>query len=313
MDFSDLDTLDGGKDKSQEDSYARIRKNAHVVNGGEETFSCKACGGSGRFRSYSGRVVGDCFKCKGKGRVTARQESAQKGVQTRKQNDAIFAESHKGERAYMQTAANGGFRLMARLLEKWNEHGRLNTDEIETVRKYMQQDADRQALRDLQRAEEKAQREASAPTVELSAIDKLFATAVDNQIKRPIFRADGLTLSRAPMNGRNAGALYVVGENDQYLGKLQNGKFHAMREAPADTIDKLMAIAADPLAESIKYARRTSRCGCCGHVLVDPVSILAGIGPICAEKWGLDYRRELARDEYAIMKAEEAGQKEMKI
>ena len=31
----------------------------------EET--CPACRGSGVFRSYTGRIVGNCFKCKGKG------------------------------------------------------------------------------------------------------------------------------------------------------------------------------------------------------------------------------------------------------
>ncbi len=44
---------------------------------------------------------------------------------------------------------------------------------------------------------------------------------------------------------------------------------------------------------------RFGRCSCCGRDLVDPVSIRAGIGPICAERWGLDYRRELAAQELA--------------
>lgn len=305
MDFSDLDTLDGGK--RQRMTNEEIRANAHVVNGGEETFSCKACNGGGKFISYSGRVVGDCFKCKGKGRVTARQVSAQKGVQTRKQNDAQWQQDHAAEITYMRRAADGGFRMMGNLLAKLQDNGRLNDNELVRVREFMQKDADRNALRELQKAEEKAQREASAPVVELSAIDKLFATATDNLIKRPIFRAETLELSKAGPHSRNPGALYVTRRDEEgtYLGMLKDGKFLARREATQSDVDALMAIAADPTAEAIKYARRTGRCGCCGKQLVNPVSILAAVGPICASKWGLDFRRELAATEYAEMKAEE--------
>lgn len=35
-------------------------------------------------------------------------------------------------------------------------------------------------------------------------------------------------------------------------------------------------------------AQRTSYCGCCGAYLSNPQSVAAGIGPICAEKAGLD-------------------------
>jgi hypothetical protein len=36
-------------------------------------------------------------------------------------------------------------------------------------------------------------------------------------------------------------------------------------------------------------AQRTSHCGCCGKSLTDPNSIAAGIGPICADKWGVSF------------------------
>lgn len=307
--FDDLDTLNGGDE--QDNSYARIRAGAHVVNGGEATFDCPACKGSGVFRSYTGRVVGNCFKCKGAKKIGARAMSAHKGQQTRKENDRAFTEAHRGEHEYMVKAAQNGFQMMGRLLNKWNENGRLHQDEIETVRKYMRQDAERREARNAQIAEEKKAQEVK---VELSAIDALFATATDNRVKRPIFRADTLEISKAAANGRNAGALYVKRRaDDMYLGMIKDGVFQPRREATQEDKDELLAIAADPLAASIKYARRTGRCGCCGHTLVDPVSILAGIGPICAENYGLDYRRELAADEYAAMKEAENPQTAMKI
>ena len=143
-------------------------------------------------------------------------------------------------------------------------------------------------------AAKKAEREATAPVVEISAIEKLFATAVDNDVKRPIFRADGLEISKAPATGRNAGALYVKREGE-YAGKIVDGKFHKVYAAPADTVERLMAVAADPLKEAMAYGRKFGNCALCGRGLVDPVSIRAMVGPICAPKWGLDWRRDEAR------------------
>ena len=49
----------------------------------------------------------------------------------------------------------------------------------------------------------------------------------------------------------------------------------------------LTKIAADPAGEARLYGMRTGTCACCGRELTDPNSIEAGIGPICAENWGL--------------------------
>lgn len=289
------------------DTYAEIRKNAHVVNGGDAMFSCPGCNGTGKFVARSGRVVGDCFKCKGKGKVSKGVVAAAKGKQTREDNIRKFNAEHRAERAYVETKADGGFRLMQKFRQDWDEYRTLRPEAIERIREFMVRDAEHETARNEQRATEHAQRDAAAPVVDLTAIDKLFATAVDNQIKRPIFRTVDIDISKAPMTGRNAGALYVTARDDEgtYLGKLMNGKFFASREAPADTADKLMAIAADPTDAAIKYGRKTGRCGCCGRILVDPISILAVVGPICARKWGLDFMRNLAATEYANMKAEE--------
>jgi hypothetical protein len=36
----------------------------------------------------------------------------------------------------------------------------------------------------------------------------------------------------------------------------------------------------------VRYGRATGNCSCCGRELTDPASIAAGIGPVCAEKYG---------------------------
>lgn len=276
----------------------QIRRNAHIVNGGEATFPCPSCKGSGKFRAYTGRIVGDCFKCKGKGTISKGAAAAVKGQATKASNRLLWKENHAAEVEYAQRRAERSA-FYAGMLQKLDDFGSWTDGQLALIRSDMTKD-------DAKRQEWKNERETKSGEIDISAIERLFSTATDNAIKRPIFRADQIVISKAPMHGRNAGALYVTDHQDVYLGKIMSGKFHASRDASSDTLSKLQAVAVDPLAESVKYARRTGNCGCCGRGLVNPVSILANIGPICANKWGLDWKRDLARTEYANMKAEEA-------
>ena len=71
----------------------------------------------------------------------------------------------------------------------------------------------------------------------------------------------------------NPGALYVKAiEGDEYLGKIL-GTEYSGKPAPA-----LVAIAADPRGEAIRYGQRTGQCSCCGRELTKDASIEAGIG-----------------------------------
>lgn len=281
-------------DKVSAMDETEMRAAAHIVNGGEALFPCPSCKGSGRFVSYSGRTVGNCFKCKGSGKVGKRVLGAAKAKITREENDrkrrAEFADAHVAEIEYVNKRAERST-FFASLQSKMNEYGNLTENQLAAVRRSMAEDA-------AKREQWAKEREENAPVVDISAIEALFAVAVDNDIKRPIFRAEGLEISKAPAHGANAGALYVKSSEDVYLGKIANGKFYATR-GNEGIAEQLMEVAKDPTAAAIKYGRRTGRCGCCGRGLVDPVSIRSGIGPICAEKWGLDYRREWAREDLA--------------
>ena len=131
------------------------------------------------------------------------------------------------------------------------------------------------------RAARETERGAAKQAVDLSPIRAMFEKARETGHKEPTYRAAGLVISRAPDHGRNPGALYVKTENDDYLGKIL-GTEYTGKPAPA-----LAAIAADPRGEAVRYGKRTGRCSCCGAELSNPKSIAAGIGPICATKWGL--------------------------
>lgn len=48
----------------------------------------------------------------------------------------------------------------------------------------------------------------------------------------------------------------------------------------------LEALLEDPSKAAVEYGHRTGSCCICGRTLTDPASIEAGIGPICASKFG---------------------------
>ena len=123
---------------------------------------------------------------------------------------------------------------------------------------------------------------------DLSRIREMFDAATASGFKKPVYRAEGLKITLAPATGRNAGALYVVDiDFDAYQGKVEGVTFKAMREANADTLSRLQTIARNPMEAAVRYGRQTGRCSCCGRELTNKASIDAGIGPICAGKWGL--------------------------
>lgn len=122
--------------------------------------------------------------------------------------------------------------------------------------------------------------------VDLSRVETLLMTARMNRLKHPKFRAEGMEFSLAGPTSRNAGAVYVKREGE-YVGKVMDGMFHPVAATPEGTAAAIAKIAADPRGAAVAHGRLTGSCACCGRTLTDPASIELGIGPICAEKWGL--------------------------
>lgn len=128
----------------------------------------------------------------------------------------------------------------------------------------------------------------AAPVIDLTRIATMFDAARASGYKAPKYRAEGLRLTAAPMFGANPGAIYVKDDaTGTYYGKLVGKTWRASRDSTQDVVKKLLAIAADPKAAAIKFGQRTGRCSCCGRELTKEASIEAGIGPVCAQKWGI--------------------------
>ena len=276
----DLDSAPVGKPKAEAATYSN---------------PCAKCRGTGRFVGYSGRVLGNCFLCKGTGTLTfktkpehrakARAYSAKRKVEKVVANvnsATTWLEANPEIAAWLSAASQRGFNFAISLSQAINKYGSLTENQIAAARRCMMQDAERNATR----AAEQATRTANAPAVSVERVALALNTAHGNGLKSPKLRVAEFTFSRAKDGGKNPGAIYVKATGGEYLGKIIDGKLLTVRECGAEREAKIVAVAQNPLDAAVAYGRLTGSCSCCGRQLTDPVSIEKGIGPICETKFG---------------------------
>lgn len=256
---------------------------------------CPKCQGRGKFLSnVTGRVVGDCFTCKGKGvlefktapstREKARVNYAERKERTAAGNTEAFAAGHPVEWKWIGEASARGFEFATSMRDAVAKFGSLTDKQLAAVQRCVERDQQRQASW----AQERAQKAEMAAGLDLSKISELFANVRSNGAKKATLHFNGLQLSLAKEHSQNPGAVYAKRTSDgAYLGKLLGGAFKPTREATQDDLDRLQKANADPLGEAVRYGTDTDRCACCNAQLTDPVSKARKIGPICASKWGL--------------------------
>lgn len=254
---------------------------------------CRKCGGTGRFMSYTGRIVGQCFTCKGVGhftrltspetRATARASYAKKTAGIAQYNWDNFAASSPAHAAWIMENVDGNSYSNTQFAESLRnsvrQYGSLTPNQAAAI--------DRNIATTAQRAADAAKRIEDAPVVETSALEAAFHRAASG-LKSPKLRVGDLVFSLASASSQNAGAVYVKesGADGAYLGKVMGGKFLKVRACDDETAAKVAAVAADPKGAAIRYGREFGCCSICGRTLTDPSSIEMGIGPICAAKFG---------------------------
>jgi rRNA maturation protein Nop10 len=272
----------------------------NVING-RFTEPCPKCGGSGKFLGYTGRVVGQCFTCKGSGQQTfknsaedrakARDRRATRKEEDRADAERMFREANVELVAWLEneTRVNPGFDFPAKMLAAIAQWGGLTENQENAVRKLM--------VRSAERAAAKKPTAAAPPAEDLdvgliqAAFDKAIANAKADPhaegIKWLNLRFEGLRFSPAKRAGRNPGAIYVVDtSNDNYLGKCLDGKFSRSRDCTTEQLDHIREIAKDPAAAAKAYGLKFNHCCICGRELTNPESRVRGIGPICAGRFG---------------------------
>lgn len=253
----------------------------------EQRFPCGQCHGTGRYQGIrTQQTKSHCFACKGTGffKTDPRKLQANKAKRHENKAEALraglehFQTHHPLVWADLKRGNGMGYTFASSLWLQLTTTGSLSDKQINAVYAGI---AKREQIAATKAAEAKA-----APVVDLSPIKAMFDRAVENGYKKPAYRAEGLTIKRAPDHGSNAGALYVViHDTDAYQGKVLGGQFHKVRDAADSTLPALLAIAADPLGAAVRYGNKTGTCSCCGRPLSNAESVALGIGPICRAKW----------------------------
>jgi len=254
---------------------------------------CPRCGGTGKFRTYSGRTLGDCFHCKGLGYIEhktspAQREQARAKAAARKEQaraDIVaqhlaWCEANLEDAQWLEhKAATFDFaRAMIEALAQW---GALTERQHATVTRLRLADAERDAAR----AAAQARAAEVAPAVDAARLEAAFAHAKATGLKWPKITLAELVFKPAPATGRNAGAIYAT-EHGQYLGKVLGGKFLRVRECTDGQEARITQVVNDPQGTAEAHGLQTGHCCICNRELTDPVSVERGIGPICAGRFG---------------------------
>jgi len=276
------------------DFGAPVNSTANEVTYFEQT--CTKCNGSGRYTfGYINVRSGECFACKGKGKLTfktspATRAKAKANAQRRATEKAdatanavqAWKEANPSEAEWMERSAPK-FSFAYAMLEALNKYGTLTEKQFETVQRLTAQSAQFMA----ERQAERIARAESAPEVTVGAIEVAFSNAKQAGIKFPKLRLDTFVFSPASETSKNVGAIYIKNKEDgMYLGKVMGGRLFTSRDCDTATTERIVAVSSDPKQAAIAYGQKFGKCAICARALTDKDSIALGIGPICAEKYG---------------------------
>jgi len=306
-DFSDLEDANEWNDDLPTVGPADVHKDLNAATVARYEEDCKACRGSGTFYSYTGRPVGPCFKCKGKGKryyktspeVRAEQKRRRiekKAEEAKVREDAgnEWLDANPDVKEYLEDEASrdGQWAAFPRdMLANVRQWGRLTEKQEAAVRKGMarkagwaKKNAEEAAVRNARTAEAK---------LDLSGLLNAFAAAVESGLKAPKLHVGNLRITRAKNNSRNPGYLYVNANADNYddrtyFGKISpEGEFFAGRDCTDEIFNDVKKLSGDVLKAAQAHGALTGNCSMCNRLLTNELSVELGIGPICRAKWGL--------------------------
>lgn len=257
---------------------------------------CTKCRGTGFIGAYAFREQGRCYQCDGKGVLTfktpkaVRDANKIKSAERRERKMVTNLEAFESENPQIAAWwANSTFEFANSLKESVRKYGSLTAGQLAAALRCVEKFGAEKAAKEAQ----SAARAAGAKAVDISPIAAAFERAKRKGLRHPKMYLLGgetkLVFSRAPDNGKNAGAVYVKANGGEdagtYLGKVQHGKFFSSRECTPSLAQAVEAACADPENAAIAYGKKFGVCSCCGRDLTDPDSVARGIGPVCANNF----------------------------
>jgi len=265
---------------------------------------CPACHGRGVFVSWSGRVVGPCFKCKGKGKLSFKS-SPQERAANKVARDAAKAEKARQLLEQIETWKlaepevwawindnRSSFEFAAAMYDALHKFGDLTEGQMNACRRCVE----KQKARTAQRMAAAKAREDAAVAIDISKLETAFDKAKAKARESGAMGIKWLhlrlqsgehSLSFSPGTpGSQWDGMIFVKEGDKKLGWIKNGKFTRRSECTDAEEAAILDACTDPLKAALAYGQRWSVCACCGRELTNKESIERGIGPICAETYG---------------------------
>jgi len=253
-------------------------------NAAEQMHPCKKCRGTGSVTfGYVNIRKGKCFACNGRGQfktsdATRKQNRVQAAVRKANKAESNWESFVENQPVAAEWLAKGRGNFAVSLKQAVEKYGDLTERQLAAVMNIVAKDS------------EKRPPAKAAAVLDLSPVFAKFTKAVESGLKSPKLRLEGLCFTLAK-KGANAGSLYVKAGpayEDTYLGKVsQSGEFFKSRDCDQEKVDQLVNVSQDVLEAAKAYGQKTGSCSCCGRELTNHDSIELGIGPICADKWGM--------------------------
>jgi len=125
---------------------------------------------------------------------------------------------------------------------------------------------------------------------DFSGIVNAIETAQKSGLKRITMRFDSCIIKPSKYEGKVYVFSHEKALNDWgTLSNIYQGWVTAADTnlSDAELVKSLQEIAKNPTSAATMYGINTGNCSCCGRELTRKDSIERGIGPICAEKFGL--------------------------
>lgn len=257
-----------------------------VAKNDRPRYNCHQCNGTGKW--WDGRRHSrsrKCYACNGEGYFYSSQADRQKQRSRRAARKQQVLADNQAD--FLSNPAHSGLITSLHTIQDWNNFAQQMITAFNTYGHLTERQVIA-SLNMLTKIEANKQRQIdNAVTVDLSPIRAMFEKAQSNGLKRPTYRAEDLIISLANPTSLNAGCLYVKTMDGDYQGKITpDHRFLPVRSATPTTAHTLQTIAEDPKQAAIRYGRLLGNCSICGRLLTKQTSIDAGIGPICAARFG---------------------------
>lgn len=216
--------------------------------------------------------------------------------------DRVEARTDERVHALAEFAKQAGDGFWMSLKIQWDRYGRLSDKQWACVEREMGKRA--------------MARKVEAVNTDFQPIAERLAAAGEHLKKPAILLADEtgreFRFQFAPATGVNAGWLYVKvrGETDwgwgwAYYAKVNPATGKIMVAAryqdwlnAAQFAALMKGVMGDGIEVALRnYGRVTNNCGLCGRQLTEEVSVKSGVGPICAQRFGIDRAAIIENDQ----------------